>query len=374
MKLLHIADLHLGKTLNKQSFLFEQYEALKEVVTTIERDDIAGVIVAGDIYDTKNPKREAIALYSWFVQEVTKRVPLFSIAGNHDLGELHQFATDLLDQVNYHTAGKFSFPLPCYELQHDDENVMIHLFPYVTLEDLNDYFSEDTLKFETLQEGIEWVMQHTTWTSGRHLLVFHGFVTGRHDLLRTDSERETTVGTAQAIDYHLFDAFDYVALGHLHRKQRVEKSHAYYSGSLYWYSESEANHDKGMLEIDLKQDGDSDVQFLPFHPIKRVKKIEGTLAELLQMDEEDDYVIIQLTEAVQDKNVKEILHPHFPNLLRIQQPEQYRLFLEEEDHFDFNTTMEEQIKQYYKQMYDEEMDDDIEMRLNQVFKEMETLQ
>lgn len=371
MKFIHLSDLHLGKSVLKRYFFEEQYEQLQSVVQYVLTHNIDAVLISGDIYDTKNPKKEAIALYSWFVNEVTQYVPLLAIAGNHDLAEIHDFASELLQKNKYYVAGQFQFPLPKVTFK-GEEIVNIYLFPYVTVEDLNDYFY-GKCSFETIQEGVSYVLEHTILNHNeRNILLFHGFVTGRHDLLFTESERTTTLGTAQAIDYHIFSDFDYVALGHLHRYQRVETSNSYYSGSLYWYSDMESTHDKGMIELTITPDN-MDVSFVPLEPTRRFIKAKGTLYELLNHEPTDDYVVVELTEDIEDSNIKEMLKPIFPNILRIIQPDVYENQIEDDELFNFNTDLEQQIKQYYTQRYQEEMDDTMEKMLQQVFKEMEEI-
>ena len=85
MKLLHLSDLHLGRTLGGVSLLEDQRDILTQILSLIDTVRPDAVLVAGDVYDRSNPAEEAIRLADWWIGEVSARsVPLCIISGNHD--------------------------------------------------------------------------------------------------------------------------------------------------------------------------------------------------------------------------------------------------------------------------------------------------
>ncbi len=157
-------------------------------------------------------------------------------------------------------------------------------------------------------------------TLGRSLdvLVCHAFAAGA---LGSDSER-VFLGAAELVDAALFDSFDYVALGHLHRPQ-VAGLRGRYPGSLLQYSFADAAGERGCLVVELgEREADGPItSFVTLEPLRRMSRIEGSLDELLGDDRfkaiEGDYVEALLRDGEGVLNPMDVLRTRFPWILSL---------------------------------------------------------
>ena len=367
MKLLHIADLHLGKKLDQYFILEEQQENLRQVTDYIIQEHVDVLLISGDIFDKKNPKGQAIDVYRQFIETITQYCEVYAIAGNHDNFYFHQFASSLLSKSHYHVIGQLDHEIVQLEWKKNNEKLVLSLCPYMDLPMLREVLCDESIQEEN--EGMEKLLSYVEVDEQAiNVLLYHGYVTGKQELIFSDSERINTLGTSQAVDVNLFSKFDYVALGHLHRYQQVEDSNCYYSGSLYWYSESELHHEKGMIEITWTGN-QKEVTFIPFQPSHRVRKISGSCEELLQMPETEDYIYAEVIGRDRPLKFHQQLKERCPHLIQISQIQEEENFLLKDQHFDFDNSIEEQIKQYYELIYDEPMTQEEENILHELMKE-----
>ena len=135
MKLFHLADLHIGKKVNGYSMIDDQRFVLDQVIARIRAEQPDALILAGDIYDRRNPPVEAVALFDAFVSQVVLEldVPVLAIGGNHDGGERLGFANAIQAKAGLHLAGAFSWPLPKVRLTDADGPVDVYLMAYADL-------------------------------------------------------------------------------------------------------------------------------------------------------------------------------------------------------------------------------------------------
>lgn len=300
MKFFHLADLHIGKKVNGYAMTDDQRQVLSQVRAHIERERPDAVILAGDIYDRRNPPVEAVALFDDFLSRVVLElgVPVLAIGGNHDGGERLGFANAIQARAGLHLAGAFSWPLPKVRLEDADGPVDVTLMAYADLAVLH------TLVPETADmnypEAMAWVLgHHTIDHSVRNVLVAHGFVTGDAPLETCDSERVLTIGGTEYWQSAALADYDYVALGHLHQAQRAGSDRIRYAGSMLPYSFSEEGQEKVMLEVDLAGDGSITVEPIVLRPPHALVTVRGTLEHLLTVPEEvapykEDYLRVIL--------------------------------------------------------------------------------
>lgn len=319
MRFFHLADLHIGKKLNHVDLIEDQKIALMEVLDYIDLYQPEVVLLAGDIYDRRSPSLEAIGLCDWFLSELIlrKKVKVIGIGGNHDSGKRLDFASGILSKTGLYLAGEFSYPLKALEFSFDDIAVVFHLLPFCDLATLvhhNHDFS--SLSYE--ESMVKLIDELELAPDKRHVLIFHGMVLGSEDLYFSDSERLLSVGGSLAFSAKVLEKFDYVALGHLHRRQKVGKDYIVYSGSLFPYSFSEEHHDKGIQMVEFKADGETKISFLPFKKGKRLKTLRGKLEELLdEKNPSEDYLKIELTDKTELIEPMKKLQAVYPNVLQL---------------------------------------------------------
>ena len=324
MLIYHLADLHIGKKLNNVSFIGEQRAVLEQVLEAIRQRRPDVLLLAGDLYDRRNPPVEAVNLLDEFLSAVVleEKVPVLAIGGNHDSGERLGFAGGILAKAGLYMAGRFQ--LPVHEVILDDQwgPVHFHLLPYADPLTLWYELKEETVA--DYQEAMARVVEiiEADWMEGaRHVLVAHGVVTGDEPLERSESERELTIGGTESWSSALLSRYSYVALGHLHNSQRAGAEHIRYAGSLLKYSFSEEHQVKSMTAVTLDEKGQCAIERIPLTPPNELRTITGTLAELVAAAENDparlDYVRAELTDRGELLEPMAALRAAYPNILEL---------------------------------------------------------
>lgn len=321
MKFFHLADLHIGKKVNGYSMIDDQRVLLNQIVAHLAADKPDALILAGDIYDRRNPPVEAVALFDDFVSRVVleQQVPILAIGGNHDGGERLGFANAIQAKAGLHLVGSFTWPLPKVRLHDADGPVDVTLMAYADLAVLHALVPE-TAELD-FPQAMDWVLRHTDLDpAARQVLVAHGVVTGDAPLETCDSERELSIGGTEYWQSASLAGFDYVALGHLHQAQRAGSERIRYAGSLMQYSFSEENQQKVMLSVTLDKDGALDVQPLPLVGPRRLVTVKGLLDELLSVPErvrvhQNDYLRVVLEDTGSLLEPMQRLKQCYPNIM-----------------------------------------------------------
>jgi len=304
MKILHTADLHIGKRVSEYSMLDEQAFILDRIVDIAEKEQPDAIILAGDIYDKSIPSNEAVCLFDDFLVKLSdlgKRI--FIISGNHDSAERLSFASRILSKNNVYLSQVFEGKAqePCVIEDSEGTTVAIHMLPFIKPSIVQHYASEeDKATIKTYDEAMRYVISHyiDTKKHKRNVLITHQFITNAE---RTESE-DIVVGGLDNIDASAFDSFDYVALGHLHRPQSCGRDTIRYSGSPLKYSFSEVNDKKSVTIIDIKGMDEPIITTKPLTPLHDWYDLRGTYDELTtksfydRTDYQEAYVRITLTD------------------------------------------------------------------------------
>ena len=250
MKLLHLADLHLGKKLNEFSLIEDQKFILEEILKIIDAEQIDGILIAGDVYDKPVPSTEALALFDDFLRELAARkIQTFIISGNHDSAERTAYLRDVIDMSGIHFSPAYTGKTTKFSLGEVD----IHMLPFIKPIHAKRVYSAltDEQAISTYTDAMRVTLEHSDIDSSRvNILIAHQFVTGAS---KAGSE-ELSIGGLENIDGEVFDAFDYVALGHIHKAQQVGRETMRYAGSPLKYSFSEATHKKSVPIIEIDSD------------------------------------------------------------------------------------------------------------------------
>ncbi len=302
MRILHTADWHLGKIVNEFSMLPLQKEYLTQLIQQVKDLNVDALIMAGDLYDRSIPPKEAVSLANWVFTELTQKIgiPIFVIAGNHDSNERVEYGAELLSGSQLFIEGTTKNTIRkvaldgynFYLCPFDDHRVIREVLQDETIKN-----PEDALRAQLARLEDEWSADEV------NILLYHGFLVNfqtDEELEESDSERPLTIGTAEYIPVDVVEQFDYVALGHLHKAQKVKSDHIRYSGSPLKYSKSEANYKKQNLLLEWTE-GDLEIESLPIKLSKDLRVIRGKFADIMQ-DTSDDYVFFELedTEYVLD--------------------------------------------------------------------------
>lgn len=318
MKLVHLSDLHLGKRVNEFSMLEDQEYILNEILRIIDGERPDGVLIAGDVYDKTVPPGEAVLLFDKFLTNLAEReVPVFVISGNHDSPERLGFAAKLIRPTNIRISQAYDGTVKPEKLWDDYGPLNIYMLPFI--KPLHVRMAYPKSYITTYTEAVKEAISHMEIDpEQRNLLIAHQFVTGA---MRTDSE-EISLGGSDNVDVRVFDTFDYVALGHIHRSQRLTRDTVRYSGTPLKYSFSECRDKKSITVIEMKEKGNTQIRFLPLTPLHDMREIKGSYEELTCLKNyegttTDDYLHITLTDEEDVLDAAEKLRVIYPNLMKL---------------------------------------------------------
>ncbi|MBQ2810329.1 MAG: exonuclease SbcCD subunit D [Clostridia bacterium] len=319
MKLIHLSDLHIGKRVNDYSMIDDQAYILKEILTIIDSTTPDGVIIAGDVYDKSVPSAEAVSLLDDFLVKLSKRgLPVFIISGNHDSCERLAFASRLIEGSGIHISPVYNGNVEPITLKDENGEVCVYMLPFVKPIHVHRVFDDESINSYT--DALRVAIEHMEIDkSKRNVLITHQFVTGAS---RTESE-ELSVGGTDNVDASVFDDFDYVALGHIHRPQNCVGERIRYSGTPLKYSFSEVNDKKSVTVVELGKKGELCVDTIPLTPMRDMVEIRGKYEEITLKSFYDgtsytqDYVHITLTDEDDIVDAIGKLRAIYHNLMRL---------------------------------------------------------
>ena len=297
MKLVHLSDLHLGKRVNEYSMLEDQAFILKRILGIIEAEKPDGVILAGDIYDKPVPSAEAVQLFDDFLYQLARlHTETFIISGNHDSPERIAFGGRLMDASGIHLSPVFNGRVAPVTLTDAYGPVNIHMLPFIKPAAVRRFFGDEIATYTDAVKAAIDAMDVDP--AQRNILVTHQFVTGAS---RSESE-EVSVGGTDNVDAWVFDAFDYVALGHIHSPQNCGSERIRYSGTPLKYSFSEAKDQKSVTIVELREKGSLSCRTVDLVPMHDLVELKGSYAELTlksfyeNTSWQEDYTHITLTD------------------------------------------------------------------------------
>ena len=316
MRLLHLSDLHLGKRVNEYSMLEDQAHILDQIVTIAKEEKVEGVLIAGDVYDKPVPPAEAVKLLDSLLSSFADRnIPVFFISGNHDSKDRLAFGAELFKKSGVYMAAEGFLEKVDWKDEHGD--LTIWLMPFLKPAQVRSACPEQ--KIETYTDAVRAVLEEADpdW-SGRNILVAHQFVAGA---VSCESE-EVSIGGLDQVDVSVFDGFDYVALGHLHRPQYVGRETVRYCGTPLKYSFSEVDDQKSVTIVDFGEKGCMTLRTVPLTPLRDMKELKGTYLELTsrpfyETQEREAYYHITLTDEEDVMDAIGKLRMVYPNLMKL---------------------------------------------------------
>lgn len=316
MKLLHTADLHIGKTMYEFPLYEDQAYILNQILEIAKKEQVDVLLLAGDIYDRSIPSTEAVTVFDEFLTACVKEgIVTMVISGNHDSPERLSFGGRLFEENRLYIAGIWEGQVKRVTLQDEYGEVDFYLLPFVR---------PGQLQAKTEGETVEKIMKEiVSLDKGkRNVLMTHYFVGGKNcEPELSESENTVYVGGIDMASHTIFEEFDYVALGHLHKAQKVGENHVYYAGSPLAYSFSE-NSSKTIQLVELLGPGEVVVKKMPLKPLREVRTIEGNLWELTKeqiaaLENREDYIRAVLTNEEALMEPMAVLRSVYPNAMEI---------------------------------------------------------
>lgn len=351
MKFVHTGDLHIGKIVNGFSMIEDQRYILKQVYEISRREKADALVLAGDIYDRAIPPADAVVLFNDFLTDMVRAgIPVLMISGNHDSPERLGFADAILEEEGIYIAGVYKEELKKVEIADTYGNVSFVLMPFVkpasvgaktSGEAVGNMLSMEKGRKEDIRgkdntdknnaekdnidkDDMDKDSKNKEGEDGiRRVLVTHYFVTdqGREPEL-SDGETTIHVGGLDNVEASLFDGFDYVALGHIHKPQKIGGREVYYAGAPLAYSFSEAGQEKGINLVEMGKKGEVTMRWIPLKPLHEMRRIRGKLQELMQPEvveaaQAEDYIRAELTDEEELIDPIGTLRSVYPNVMQI---------------------------------------------------------
>lgn len=328
MKIFHLSDLHIGKTVKNQSMIPEQEYIFRAVLDSIAVEKPDCLVVAGDVYDRTAPGVEAVNLFDAFLTELAEiNLPVLITGGNHDSPERLNFGSRIMSRNNIHICSAFDGILRKIILSDELGEVDFYLLPYIRPSAVRKFFPDREV--ENHNDAVRAVIESADIDySRRCVIVAHQFFINK-DLSpeRTESENIVT-GGLDAVETDIIKGFDYAALGHIHRRQNIGGGHIYYSGSPLKYSASEANDKKGIISVTLNEKGKAEIDILPLRPANDLRRITGKISDLIAAAEEriramgneegrNDYIFAVLTDEGEIIDAMDKMRAVYPNMMEI---------------------------------------------------------
>lgn len=320
MKILHLADLHLGKRVNEMSMIEDQKYILDQIITLIKEESVGIVLLCGDIYDKSIPTIEGIHLLDEFLDQLSKMaIKVLMISGNHDSIDRLSFGKSLFTRSNLYIASQFENEIEKITVKENGITVNFYMLPFVKSAYISHIFQ---LQTDSYEECFRYLIEHTKIDEEEtNILLSHQFVTANKENPELSDSETSSLGGIDNIDFHIFDPFDYVALGHIHKPQAMGREMVRYAGSILKYSFSEIHMDKKatILTIDAKKE--ISLSFHPLKPLRDMREIECSLEELLkkqcEIGNQEDYMHVILTDEEQILDAIGKVRTIYPNVMQI---------------------------------------------------------
>lgn len=327
MKLMHLSDLHLGKRLNEFSLLEDQCFILQQLVELVRSEQPDCVLLAGDIYDKPVPPAEAVTLFDDFLNKLAQLTTVCVTSGNHDSAERLAFGAQLMREGGVHFCGLYTGEPQCVTLQDAYGSVHIYLLPFLKPAHVRHCLTpEEAEQVTTYHEALRCAVERLHINAAeRNVLVAHQFVTGA----QTAGSEAVNVGGVDNIGAEVFAAFDYTALGHIHRAQNVGSERVRYSGTPLKYSFAEWQQEKSVTLVELGEKGSVSVTALPLAPLRDLRKLRGSYEELMSREFYDelpkdsdgllrDFYHLTLTDEEDVPDAVQKLRSVYKNLLQLE--------------------------------------------------------
>lgn len=320
MRILHTSDWHLGRSFHRVGLLEAQAQVLDHLVEVARAERVDAVVVAGDVYDRALPAVDAVELLDDVLDRlVAAGVTVLVTSGNHDSAQRLGFGARRSARVGLHVRTRPEDAAVPVLLEDRHGPVAVYGVPY-----LEPALVADRLGVPRTHEAVLGAVGDTVRadlatrpSATRSVLVAHALVTGGQG---SDSERDIAVGGVAGVPLGVLAGVDYVALGHLHGRQRVTER-ARYSGSPLAYSFSEHRHTKGHWLVELGPRGVERVDPVDAPVPRPLAVLRGTLDDVLSdrrhARAEQAWCQVTLTDAERPAEPMERLRRRFPHTLQL---------------------------------------------------------
>lgn len=361
MKFIHTADWHLGKIVHGVYMTENQKYVLQQFLQIVEEEKPDAIIIAGDLYDRSVPPTDAVDLLNeiLFKINIEMKIPIIAITGNHDSAERLSFGTSWYKHSQLHIHGKMDEQIEPIRIG----GVNFYCVPYAEPGVIRQLHNDESI--HSHQDAMKSIITKIETNMNRNepnVLIGHAFVLGGQS---SDSERTLSVGGSGCVSSDLYAPFSYTALGHLHSPDAIKHDTIFYSGSLLKYSFSEANQNKSVNVVDMKEDGTFTLKKRPLIPMQDMREITGYFADLMDISfyekqKRDDFLKVTLLDQGTILDPIGKLRQVYPNVLHLERKWDQR-DLKSRDKLAVNKgenkTELQLFESFYEQMTEREFDE-----------------
>ena len=275
MRFIHLADLHLGRSLAEFSLIELQKEFLTTVISAVSEKKADAVVIAGDVYDRSVPSVQAVQLLNGFLSQLARmNIPVLLAAGEYSLGAQPVTLHDEFGPVHFHLMPFFRPGI----IRSQTENI----------------------KIENYDDAVRVAVEHLSINPAeRNVMIAHQFVCAAGQMPMQSESEMPFLGGVEMVHASHFDAFDYVALGHLHQPQKVGRDTVRYAGAPLKYAIGEAASQKSFVLVELGRKGEVSYELIPILPSIDLRAVRGKLSEIMNLplsESDNDFLTVQLTD------------------------------------------------------------------------------
>lgn len=357
MLVAHISDLHLGKTLHNFSLIEDQVFILNQIVEICKNKKVDILMVSGDIYDKNVAPEAGIRVLRKFLNDlVAANIKVLLISGNHDSAERLTFGAEFMTEKGIYFSKIYDGNIEPVTFTDDFGPINFYLLPFVKPSTVKYYFQDEEI--DSYDDAIKCAIKHMKINpKERNIILTHQNILNAE---RCESE-EAIIGNLDAVNADYFKDFDYTALGHIHKPQKI-KENIYFCGTPLKYSTSELNHQKTMPVINFGEKGKIDMEFVSLNPKRDLRQITGTLDQIMTMSKKDpnnkeDFIDIILTNENEVLDAITTLRTVYPNILKITYDNKASKVAENVEHLEGvnESNPLETFQTFYKSRRDAEM-------------------
>ncbi len=366
MKLMHVGDLHLGKSLGDFDLTEDQGYLLDQLLGIVEKQSVDAVLIAGDVYDKAIPSEAATRMLDYFLSNLAKRnIYVYMVSGNHDSDERLNYGSNLFETNHIFISTKYEGNLYKQTLKVGKDEADIYLLPFVKASQVRHFLPD--AKIESYDDAVRAILDKADIDESRNnVIVAHQFVMGKSEdpeLSGSESLGTQSVGTVEKIGYDCFDKFDYVALGHIHSPQQVGRKEVRYSGSPLKYSLSEVKNEKSVSLITVSGKGEVEIELIPIKPMRNMRHLKGKIKDLLDkanVTAPEDFIYATLTDEEIVSDAMGIFQQVYPNTVKIDYDTSHTREIGQVDASkrSKNRSFDELISDFYRQIYGREISEE----------------
>lgn len=212
------------------------------------------------------------------------------------------FGNQIFEEEGLFISSRYDGQIKKVELEDEFGKINVYMLPFIKPYDVKNFFEDEILSYDDMMKKV--IERENIDISQRNIILVHQFVTSSgKEPERTESE-VISIGGLDNVDVENFKDFDYVAIGHVHRPQKIGRETARYAGTMLKYSFSELNHHKTMPILELEEKGKLDISLEELTPLRDMREIKGPIEELIKKENYDgtnleDYIRAVITNEEQ---------------------------------------------------------------------------